>query len=121
MAEKKVSSQTIHLSYRQTYKLSIFFIVLFKRSFPKLFKAIEGKQYTCTLEITEENVKQRFCLYTASDIFEEFEVVENSENHTENIGPEYQNSEVCDAIHFPVKFFFAVIFGLLIIHECMAN
>lgn len=49
-----------------------------------MLKNIEGKQYTCTKEIIENNVKQRSYLYTAVDILEGVDSVEYSKNHTGN-------------------------------------
>ncbi|XP_074374044.1 replication protein A 70 kDa DNA-binding subunit B-like [Apium graveolens] len=55
-----------------------------KDKFPAVLKNIEGKQCTCTIEIIENNVKQRSCLYTAVDILEGVDSVEYSKNHTGN-------------------------------------
>ncbi|KAL8091508.1 hypothetical protein AgCh_033941 [Apium graveolens] len=55
-----------------------------KDKFPSVLKNIEGKQYTCTKEIIENNVKQRSYLYTAVDILEGVDSVEYSKNHTGN-------------------------------------
>lgn len=66
-----------------------------KEVLPEIFKSVEGKKYTCTLEITEANVNQRSCMYTADDIFEGFEAMDNSDTQTESCTVPYPNSQVC--------------------------
>lgn len=48
-------------------------------SMPTILKSIEGKQYTCTVQLSESNIKLKSCMYFAVDIFEGYELVENSD------------------------------------------
>lgn len=65
-----------------------------KGSLPEIFKSIEGKQYTCTMKLTEANVKQRSCMYNAIDIFEGFEIVDNTQKQTDSSTIPCPTSEV---------------------------
>ncbi|KAL8156047.1 hypothetical protein AgCh_001213 [Apium graveolens] len=65
-----------------------------KNKFPTIFESLEGKQYTLTISVGENNVKRGSNMYKATDIFEGFELIGNSVTESEDCSAALKNSQV---------------------------
>lgn len=62
---------------------------------PSILKSFQGKQFTITINITEKNVKEGSNMYTATNIFEGFELTEESATTDVDRVIGLKDSEVC--------------------------